>query len=317
MADIFDDDILGEGSVNADLGGMKVRTSLYYLPVIFIVDCSRSMDEEGRIESVNSALKDLKYRLTEIKNNNSLDMRVAVMSFTSSVKWELELTPIDEVVFDTIKTRPGNTRYGVVFSELNRVLTNDEFMKHTGKCAPPAIMFLTDGEPSDDYSYKLDVLLENGYFTGASRSVVLIGEAVDSDRARAALGRFVEEPVNDIVSVDDSTQIIQKINTATMHTILGTPSGNADPDNTKKDLSSDNDTADDPDLNKDNDSGSDQKDGTDQDDFPDDTTDDSADDFPDDNTDDSADDFPDDIPDSSTDDTAGDPYGDNPFDDPF
>lgn len=96
-------------------------------------------------------------------------------------------------------------------------------MQHTGKIAPPAIMFLTDGEPDDDYNYDLDQLLKNAWFTNASRSAVLIGDAIYNDSARKAVARFVNSEADDIVAAEDSTMIIQKIQIATLHTIQGNP----------------------------------------------------------------------------------------------
>ena len=204
------------------IGNLQTQGSQKLLVSIFIVDASRSM-ENGRIGAVNNALKELKYKLSEIQSDNNLDLRVAIMSFTSSARWEVELTPIDELNFNGIQTRAGLTQYGSVFHELNKVLTKEKFMKHTGKIAPPAIMFLTDGEPDDDYAYDLDALLKNGWFTNASRSAVLIGDAIYNDSARQAVARFVNNETEDIVAAEDSTMIIQKIQIATMHTIAGEP----------------------------------------------------------------------------------------------
>ena len=204
------------------IGNLKTQGSQKLLVAIFIVDASRSM-EKGRIGAVNNALKELKYKLSEIQSDNNLDLRVAIMSFTSSGRWEVGLTPIDELNFNDIQTRAGLTQYGSVFHELNKVLTKEKFMKYTGKIAPPAIMFLTDGEPDDDYSYDLDKLLKNSYFTKASRSAVLIGDAIYNDSARQAVARFVNNESEDIVAAEDSTMIIQKIQLATMHNIAGDP----------------------------------------------------------------------------------------------
>lgn len=96
-------------------------------------------------------------------------------------------------------------------------------MKHTGKIAPPAIMFLTDGGPTDDYESDLEELLKNGWFANASRSAVLLGDAINDDDANNAVRRFVEDPDNDIVDAENSTVIIQKIKIATMHTVAGDP----------------------------------------------------------------------------------------------
>ena len=215
-ANVFDSNFTPE------IGNLPTQGSQKLLVAIFVVDASRSM-ENGRIGAVNNALKELKYKLSEIQIDNNLDLKVAIMSFTSSARWEVELTPIEELNFNGIQTRAGLTQYGTVFHELNKVLTKDNFMKHTGKIAPPAIMFLTDGEPDDDYNYDLDQLLKNAWFTNASRSAVLIGDAIYNDSARKAVARFVNSEADDIVAAEDSTMIIQKIQIATLHTIQGNP----------------------------------------------------------------------------------------------
>ena len=223
--DIFNmDDPLGTQYQTPDIGKLKTVGTSKLMVVIFIVDCSRTMEGE-RINSVNSALQELRFTLEQMKKDNNLDLRIAILSFASSAKWELNLTPVEEVNIETIRTRPGLTEYGMVFHELNKVLTADGFMKYTGKVAPPAIMFLTDGEPEDDYQPDLDELMKNPWFVNASRSAVLIGDANADGAAREALGRFVVDPKKDIVGTDDSTVIIQKINQATMHVVAGDSMG--------------------------------------------------------------------------------------------
>ena len=229
MADNFSNDPFGE---NDPFGGQQTMTPGFnsfkttgtnkLLVVLFVVDCSRSMDGD-RIMAVNAALNEVKSTLQEIKNDNGLDLKIAIMSFTSSAKWELQLTDIDEVSLEKLRTRPGIPEYGNAFHELNKVLRKEQFMKHTGNIAPPAIMFLTDGGPTDDYESDLEELLKNGWFANASRSAVLLGDAINDDDAKNAVRRFVEDPDNDIVDAENSTVIIQKIKIATMHTVAGDP----------------------------------------------------------------------------------------------
>ena len=214
----------GQQVVTPDIGSVKTGGTNKLVVVLFIVDCSRTMDGD-RIMAVNAALTEVKSILQDIKNNNSLDLKMAIMSFTSSAKWELQLTDIDEVSLQNLTTRAGLTQYGNAFHELNKVLRKEQFMKHTGKVAPPAIMFLTDGGPTDDYDNDLKKLLENGWFANASRSAVLLGDAINDPKAKEAVSKFVEDPDNDIVDAENSTVIIQKIKIATMHTVAGDPMG--------------------------------------------------------------------------------------------
>ena len=216
---IFDDQI----PVTAPIGSFPTHGSEKLMVVIFVVDCSKSMEENGRIQAVNAALHELKFRLSEIKSNNNLDLKIAIMGFTSSAKWELTLTPIDEVVLNSISVRAGLTEYGVVFRELNRVLSKDEFMNHVGKKAAPVIIFLTDGEPTDDYLPDLEQLMKNGWFSCANRSAILMGDAFSNDIAKNAVEKFVSNPHTDVVSADDTTVVTEKITAATIHTVAGDP----------------------------------------------------------------------------------------------
>lgn len=205
------------------IGSLPTHGSEKLMVVIFIVDCSKSMDLNGRIQAVNAALHELKFKLAEIKSNNNLDLRMAIMSFTSSAHWEMDLTPIDEVVLNTIATRPGLTEYGAAYTALNQKLSKDAFMNHVGKKAAPVIIFLTDGEPTDNCSFDLEKLTKNGWFTCANRSAILIGDAAYSDAAKAAVAQFVSNPSTDIVSADDTTVVTEKITAATIHTVAGDP----------------------------------------------------------------------------------------------
>ena len=234
----YNDPFGAQQTMTPNFNSFKTTGNAKLLVVIFVVDCSQTMAGE-RIQAVNAALREVKSTLQEIKVDNGLDLKIAIMSFTSNARWDLKLTDIDEVTLENLSTRPGLTEYGTAFHELNKVLCKEEYMKHTGKIAPPAIMFLTDGEPTDDYQADLEDLLKNGWFANASRSAVLLGDAIHNDKARNAVSRFVEDPDNDIVAADNSTVIMHKIKIATMHTVAGAPiskrNDSRDTDSTAKD----------------------------------------------------------------------------------
>ena len=220
----YGDDPFGvdQAPVTPDFGSFQTVGSGKLMVVIFIVDASRSMRGD-RIAAVNAALTELMYELKQIQSDNGLDMKISIMTFTSDAKWVLQNVPVDEVLLHTIETRVGLTNYGEAFKELNLVLTKDRFMAHTGKVAPPAIMFMTDGEPCDDYQHDLEILLKNGWFANANRSAVLIGDAINHPDARAAVEQFVENANDDIVTAEDSSTIVHRLKLATLHTVAGTP----------------------------------------------------------------------------------------------
>ena len=96
-------------------------------------------------------------------------------------------------------------------------------MNHVGKKAAPVIIFLTDGEPTDDYLPDLEQLMKNGWFSCANRSAILMGDAFSNDIAKNAVEKFVSNPHTDVISADDTTVVTEKITAATIHTVAGAP----------------------------------------------------------------------------------------------
>ena len=218
-----DDFLDDQQTTTPPIDSMSVGGTNKLLVVIFVVDCSRTM-EGDRIAAVNAALEAVTGRLKEFKKDNGVELKIAIMSFTSSAKWELQLTDIDEVSLVNMKTRPGLTEYGNAFHELNKVLHAERYMKHTGKIASPAILFLTDGGPTDeDNVTELKELLKNRWFAASSRCVILLGDAICDESAKDAVSRFVKNPETDILSAEESVEIVSKIETATRHIVDGEP----------------------------------------------------------------------------------------------
>lgn len=212
------DDYFGVDSITPAFDSLKVQGKYKLLVVLFLIDCSETMSGK-RIEAVNAALQQLKYEFSIIKKEQSLDIKMAIMSFSSIPKWETQLEPIDEIHLKDIVIRPGSTQYGGAFHLLNKVLNRESFMKHTGKIAPPAIMFLTDGKPDDEYQPYLDELLKNPYFVNANRSVILLGDAINDKFAKKAVNQFVPDPNSDIISINDTKMIFNNLKLGTLRLV--------------------------------------------------------------------------------------------------
>ena len=204
-----------------EINDIPIQNTNKLVVVIFVVDASRSM-EGNKMDSVNEALLNMKSTLLELESDNDIDLRIAVMSFTSSARWDTPLVPIKEWSFNGIQTRAGLTEYGSAFREINKALQKVKFLNRSGKIAAPAIVFLTDGEPVDDYSNDLDELLKNNWFINASRSVILMGDAIENASAKQAVEKFVKDKA-DLIGVNESERIAQSIELATIHTICGNP----------------------------------------------------------------------------------------------
>ena len=200
-----------------NLPGMSTNKKLL---VLFLVDATKSMEGQA-ISQVNVAIQELVSDLKEFALNNNVDLKLAIMSFTNSIRWEMQPTDI-QTCYDIqkIETRPGLTQYGVIYHELNRMMKKGILLEEKGKQAAPVLILLTDGAPSDDYQYDLTELNKNGYFALANRSAVIMGEAANDPNARAAVAEFVSNE-NQILTTGMHTNIVQSIKLTTLHTLRG------------------------------------------------------------------------------------------------
>ena len=211
----------GGFNVNGTIADMPAKNAGKKILVLFIVDATKSM-EGPAIGQVNHALTELFSDMKSYASDNVLNMELAIMSFSNSVKWEMQPEDINNCFsVPQINVRPGNTQYGVVYNELNKRLNKNDLLKSTGKQAPPVLVFLTDGAPVDDYKYDMEQLRKNGNFMLANRSAVIMGEGANDSDARNAVAEFTMDE-NMVLTTDSTEKIKDTIKLATLHTIKGT-----------------------------------------------------------------------------------------------
>ena len=213
-----------ENGYTPPLDSIKTDGAERKLAVIFVIDCSKSM-YGASMNAVNTAMHETMEKLQHFAATHPVNIYVSILSFTSSVKWELESELMDAntgLNNQKLEVRNGLTQYGAAYHELNKALNENRIMKHEGKVAKPVIIFMTDGAPDDNYQYDLEQLKKNGWFSNAFRNAILMGDAVGKPKAEAAVKEFVSLDGSVLTAVD-SVSIVDKIELATMHTIHGNP----------------------------------------------------------------------------------------------
>lgn len=221
------DDFLRSEVYTPQLGGMQTKGTAKLLNIIFIVDVSGSMkfqDNGERIKAVNEAFTQMIPALRQIQMDSmsEFELKIAIMTFDQDARWIVTPTPIMEYTHKELECSDWVTYFSSAFHTLGEKLTRKEYMAHTGKLAKPYIMFMTDGEPTadDNYEPELDALLENGWFKASQRFAVLIGrEAIDSQKARDAVAKFVSDPAEGIINAADAVTIAAAVQAKTIHTI--------------------------------------------------------------------------------------------------
>ena len=151
------------------------------MPIIhlfLLIDTSGSMSGE-RIEAINMAFSNVLSSF-EIMNPD-VEIRIAVLEFSSSVKWMYEIPqPLDSFKWLPLESG-GLTQMGEALCELDNKMQRTSFFNSDlciGSIFPSLIILLTDGEPTDNYSMGLEKISGNIYFKKATKFAIAIGDDV-------------------------------------------------------------------------------------------------------------------------------------------
>jgi uncharacterized protein YegL len=167
----------------------KVEIPRRTMVLFFIVDTSGSM-EGDKIGSVNTAIREVIPEIRDISNENADALiKVAVLEFSSGVKWLTANGPVDINNYNwTNIDAAGTTDFGAACKALNEKLSTKAFMAEATGSFAPALFLLSDGEPTDNWQGGLDVLKQNNWFKAAVKVAIAIGDGADKDVLKAFTG---------------------------------------------------------------------------------------------------------------------------------
>lgn len=200
------------------LPGVATQKTLH---MIFVVDNSGSMRKDNRIGAVNDAFRTMIPELQKIQANvkGSFDILISIMAFNEDPEWVTQAESIEYYVQKEVPISEWVTYYSRAFDELNTKLSRSQFLNQRGKMAAPYIMLMTDGAPTegDDYEAAIDRLNKNGWFAGAQKYAVLIGDdTVNDPNARRAVSSFVGNQEEGIIDAADANEIARTVSAKTL-----------------------------------------------------------------------------------------------------
>ena len=154
-------------------------TQLARRPLHFFLaaDCSGSMAADGKVQALNTAVREVLPHLAQVAGENPhVDLLFSALAFSSGVRWHVDPPlPVDEVTWTDL-TPGGYTDMGAALSEIAERL-------HVGRVGDramaPAIVLVSDGQPTDDFRGGLDRLLAEPFGAAALRIAVAIGRDAD------------------------------------------------------------------------------------------------------------------------------------------
>lgn len=156
------------------------------LPVILLADVSGSMSENGKIEALNAAVRDMVETFSK-ESRLRAEIQVCMITFGGEARVHLPLTPVHQLPkFDDFQA-DGGTPMGAAF-DLARQMIEDKDLIPSRACRP-AIILVSDGYPTDSWEPAFDDICASERSQRATRFAMAIG----ADADEAMLKAFVND----------------------------------------------------------------------------------------------------------------------------
>jgi uncharacterized protein YegL len=163
------------------------------LHFFWIVDCSGSMSIDGKIQELNTAIKEALPHMKKVADENpNADVFVRALKFSSGAQWHVS-QPTALAVFEwSDLTAEGLTDMGRAFSMIAEQL---KIPPMTDRALPPVLVLLSDGHPTDNYKEGLKALMAQPWGKKAVRVAIAIGRDADEEVLQEFIGHPEFKPL--------------------------------------------------------------------------------------------------------------------------
>lgn len=172
-------------------GGELAKRPLHFF---FLVDCSGSMALDGKIQALNTAVREaIPHMQRAAAENANADVFVRVVRFADGAAWHIaEPIPVGDFVWSDVAAE-GVTDMG---EALRLVSVELEQPPMPERALPPVLILVSDGQPTDDFEAGLAALLRKPWGAKAVRLAVAIGRDADTDVLQRFIGSTEYRPVS-------------------------------------------------------------------------------------------------------------------------
>ena len=151
------------------------------LPVIVLADASGSMGENGKIEALNAAMKDMVSTFAK-ESRLRAEIQVGLITFGGKAQMHLPLVAAHSVAGFAELKADGVTPMGAAF-DLARQLLEDKD-RIPSRAYRPVLILLSDGQPTDDWEAPFKALCDSERAQKATRLAMTIGPDADEAMLR-------------------------------------------------------------------------------------------------------------------------------------
>lgn len=183
-------------------GGELASRPLHFF---WICDCSGSMQADGKIQSLNNAIKEaIPHTQNAANENPNAQVFVRAVRFSDGAQWHVaQPTAVADFRWTDLSAG-GLTDMG---KALALVADQLRMPPMTDRALPPILVLVSDGQPTDDWAAALKQLLDLPWGKRAVRIAIAIGEDAD----HGPLNAFIANPEVPVLQANNSETLVNYI----------------------------------------------------------------------------------------------------------
>ena len=171
-------------------GGELASRPLHF---IWIADSSGSMEQDGKIQALNTAIREAIPHMRKVAEDNpNAQVLVRAVKFSNGAQWHLsQPTPVADFAWTDLVAE-GETDMG---KALQLVAEQLKMPPMSERALPPVLVLISDGQPTDDFDAGLKALLGEPWGKKAVRIAISIGRDANDEVLQEFIGNSELKPL--------------------------------------------------------------------------------------------------------------------------
>jgi uncharacterized protein YegL len=171
-------------------GGELASRPLHF---IWIADSSGSMEQDGKIQALNNAIREAIPHMRKVAEDNpNAQVLVRAVKFSNGAQWHIsQPTPVADFAWTDLAAE-GETDMG---KALQLVAEQLKMPPMSERALPPVLVLVSDGQPTDDFEAGLRALMEEPWGKKAVRIAISIGRDADAEVLQKFIGNTELKPL--------------------------------------------------------------------------------------------------------------------------
>ncbi|HEX8852237.1 MAG TPA: VWA domain-containing protein [Pyrinomonadaceae bacterium] len=171
-------------------GGELASRPLHF---IWIADSSGSMEQDGKIQALNTAIREAIPHMRKVAEDNpNAQVLVRAVKFSNGAQWHLsQPTPVADFAWTDLAAE-GETDMG---KALQLVAEQLKMPPMSERALPPVLVLVSDGQPTDDFDAGLKALMNEPWGKKAVRIAISIGRDADDEVLQKFIGNSELKPL--------------------------------------------------------------------------------------------------------------------------